>query len=112
MPGLPSYSLYVSPSFLPTYFSDVQIIQTVKDVSALDPLVDLLESIQSYLKYLDICTIVPYTAAMTETVVKTVSELLSILGLATKFVKQRQAGEYLLAGILSNSMRRQRREIC
>jgi hypothetical protein len=51
MPGLPSYSLYVSPSFLPTYFSDVQIIQTVKDVSALDPLVDLLESIESILRH-------------------------------------------------------------
>lgn len=37
---------------------------------------------------------------MTETNVKTVVELLSILGLATKLVKQRQQGECLLAGIL------------
>ena len=46
---------------------------------------------------------------MTETVVKTLVELLSILGLATKLVKQRQLGECLLAGILSDS--RQRRDI-
>jgi hypothetical protein len=47
---------------------------------------------------------------MTETVVKTLSELLSILGLATKLVKQRQPGEYLIAGILSDST--QLRDIC
>jgi hypothetical protein len=34
---------------------------------------------------------------MTETLVKTLMELLSILGLATKLVKQRQPGECLLA---------------
>jgi hypothetical protein len=113
MTGLLSYSLYVS--FLHSYVSIfltsvVQTLQTVKDVSALDPLVDLLESIESFLKHLDICTKVPHTATMMETVVKTVVELLSILALATKLVKQRQLGECLLAGILSDSM--QRRDIC
>ena len=93
--------------FLRAYFSDVQILQNVKDV---DPLVDLLESIESFLKHLDICTEVPHTAAMTETVVQTVGKLLSILALATKLIKQRQPGECLLAGILSDSM--QRRDIC
>jgi hypothetical protein len=86
------------------------MLKTVKDVGALDPLVDLLESMESFLKHLDICTKVPLTAVMTETVVKTVMELLSILGLATKLVKQRQPGECLLAGILSDST--QRRDIC
>jgi hypothetical protein len=90
--------------FLPTYYSDVQILQTVKDVSAFDPLVDLLESIESFLKHLDIYTKVPHTAAMTVTVVKALVELLSILGLATKLVKQRRPGECLLAGILPDSM--------
>jgi hypothetical protein len=69
------------------------MLQTVRDVSALDPLVDLLESIESFLRHLDICTKVPHTAAMTETVVKTLVELLSILGLATKLVERRQPGE-------------------
>jgi hypothetical protein len=86
------------------------MLQTIKDVSALDPLADLLESIESFLKHLDICTKAPHTAAMTETIVKTLLELLSVLGLATKLVKQRQLGECLPAGILSDSM--QRRDIC
>jgi hypothetical protein len=101
----------MSLSFFPTcVFSDLQILQTVKDVGALDQLVDLLESMESFLTHLDICTKVPLTAAMMETLVKTVLELLSILGLATKLVKQRQPGECLPAGILSDSM--QRRDIC
>jgi hypothetical protein len=95
------------PSFLRAYFSDSKTLQTVKDVSKLDPLVDLLESIESILKHLDICAKVPHTAAMTETVVKTLVELLSILGLVTKFVKQ---GEYLLIAILSDSV--QHRDVC
>jgi hypothetical protein len=98
------------PSFLRAYFHDVEMLQTAKDVSALNPLVDLFELIESFLKHLDICTFVPHTSAMTETAVKTVVELLSILGLATKLVKQRQPGEHLLAGILSDSV--QRRDIC
>ena len=98
------------PSFLRAYFSYVQILQTAKEVSTLDPLVHLLESIGSFLKHLDICTKVPRTAAMAETLVKTAVELLSILGLATKLIKQRQPGECLLAGILSDSM--QRRNLC
>jgi len=80
------------------------MLQTAKDVSALDPLVDLLESIESFLKHLDICTTVLHTASIKETLIKILVELLSILGLATKLVKQRQPGEYLLAGILSDSM--------
>lgn len=95
------------PSFLRGYFSDLQILQTVKDVSALDPLVDLLESIQSILKHLDICTKFLHTAVMTETVVKTLARLLSTLGLATEHFKQ---GECLIAAVLSDSM--QHRDIC
>jgi hypothetical protein len=82
------------------------MLQTVKGVSTLDPLVDLLESIESILKHLDICTKVPHIAAMMETLVKTLLEQISILGVATKLVKQRQLGECLLAGILSDSMQR------
>jgi hypothetical protein len=101
----------MSLSFIPMcVFSDVQMLQTVKDVSALDPLVDLLESIESILKHLDIYANVSRTAAMTETVLKTLMELLSILGLGIKLVMQRQIGECLLAGILSDSMHR--RDIC
>ncbi len=77
------------------------MLQTVKDVRTLDPLVDLLESIESFLKHLNIYTKVRHTAAKTETLVKTLVELISILGLSTKLIKQRQLGECLLASILS-----------
>ena len=80
------------------------MLQTAKDVGALDPLVDLLESIESIVKHIDICSMVTHTATMMETVMKTLVELLSILGLATKLVKQRQPGEYFLDGILSGSI--------
>jgi len=88
------------------------MFQAVRDLSALNQLVDLLELIQSFLKHLDIYTLVPHTAAMTETIVKTLLELLSTLGLATKLVKQRQSGECLLVGILLVSDSMQRRDIC
>src|ERR1700676_3335377 len=75
------------------------MIQTVNDVSALGPLlVDLLESFESILKHLDIFAKVPHTPAMTEAVVKTLVELLSILGLVTKLVRQ---SECLLVATLS-----------
>jgi hypothetical protein len=78
------------------------VFQTVKDVtsSACDPLVDLLESIESFLKHLDIYTKIPPTPAMTEIVVKTLVELLSILALTTELIKQGQLGELLLANVL------------
>ena len=41
---------------------------------------------------------------MTETVVKTLGELLFVLALATKFVKQGQPGESILTDILLDLM--------
>ena len=54
---------------------------------------DLLESIEHFLKRLDIYTKVPPTPAMTEMVVKILVELLSILALATKQIRQRRPSE-------------------
>jgi hypothetical protein len=100
------------PSFLRADCSDVQMLQaaSVEDVSTLDTLSGLLESIESFLKHLDICIKVPHTTAMTEILVKILVELLSIVGLATKVIEQRQTGECLLAGVLSDSI--QRRDVC
>ena len=75
---------------------DVYVFQTVKDLSVQDPVVDLLESIESFLKYLDIYTEIRSTADMTGIVVDTLVELLFILAIATKFIKQGQQGEFLL----------------
>ena len=86
------------------------MFQTVKEVSVCDQLCDLLESIECLLKHLDIYTKITPTFTMTEDVAKTLVELVSILALATKLIKQGQPGEFLLANGLPDSM--QPRETC
>lgn len=85
------------------YFN-IQVFQTIKDVITLNPLVDLLESIQLLLKHLDIYTKIPPTTVVTEIVVKTLLELLSILALATSLIKQGRQGAFLLAGVSPDSI--------
>ena len=76
------------------YPCDIQVSQAFKGVSAdFDALVELLESIELFLKRLDIYTKVPPTPAMTEIVVKIMVELLSTLALATKQINQGRSSE-------------------
>ena len=103
MPAFLLYSLYVSflqnPLFSRAYLCNTVVFQTVKDASVCDQLIDLLvvlESIESFLKHLDIYTKITPTDAMKETVVKTLVELVSVLALATKLIKQGQSGKFLL----------------
>ena len=56
-------------------------------------LVDLLESIEHFLKRLDVYMNIPRTPAMTEIFIKILVELLSTLGLVTKQIKQKRFGE-------------------
>ena len=71
------------------------MFQAFKGVSAdFDALVDLLESTELFLKRLDIYTKVPPTPAMTEIVVKILVELLSILALVTKQIRQGRPSEF------------------
>ena len=78
--------------------------QAVKDVSAsYDALMDLFESIESFLARLDIYTKIPLTAAMTDIVVKIIVEVLNTLALATKQVKQGRLRESLAAHGLLHS---------
>jgi hypothetical protein len=68
--------------------------QAVKGVNAsYEALVDLLESIEHFIKRLDIYSRVPPTPAMTEIVVKILVELLSTLALATKQIQQGRLSE-------------------
>ncbi len=68
---------------------DVQAYQAVKGViDDYNRLVDLFESIEQFLNRLEIYTKVPHTVAMTEIIVKILVELLSILALTTKQIKQ------------------------
>ena len=53
-----------------------------------DALVDMFECIGNLLRRLWVYTEVPPTAAMTEIVIKTMVELLSVLALATKQINQ------------------------
>ena len=86
-------------------------IQAFDGVSSdFDSLVDLLESIEHFLKRLDIYTKVPPTPAMTEIVVKIMVELLSTLALVTKQIRQGRSSESVFADVLPDSM--EYREIC
>lgn len=63
--------------------------QGIKDVnSSYDALVDLLESIEHFLSRLEIYTEFPPTAAMGKVIVKIMVELLSVIALVTKQIKQ------------------------
>ena len=99
-----SYSPYVPRSFPHAYLCDIQVSQVFKRVGAdFDFLVDLLESIDHFLKHLDIYTKVPPTPAMTEIIVKIMVELLSTIAVVTKQNKQGRPSEYIFAGLLHNS---------
>ena len=77
-----------------------QLYQAVKDVStSYDALIDLLESFELFMNCLDIYTRIPTTGAMTEIIVKIMVELISILALVTKQIKQRRPSEYVLTDL-------------
>ena len=84
------------------YPCDIQVSQAFKGVSTdFDALVDLLESIEHFLKRLDIYTKVPPTPAMTEIVVKILVELLSTLALTTKQIRQGRPSEFAFADAIA-----------
>jgi hypothetical protein len=65
------------------------VSQAVKDVrSSQDTLVDIFERIESFFRRLEIYTGVPPTPEMTDIIIQIMVEVLSILGIATKEVKQ------------------------
>jgi hypothetical protein len=65
------------------------MLQTASGVSSsYDALVDLFECVGGFLKRLRIYTDLPLTPMMTEISVKIMVELLSVLALATKQIKQ------------------------
>jgi hypothetical protein len=77
------------------------VYQAAKDVIASeDALTDLLESIEHFLKRLDIYTRIPSTAATDEIIVKIMVEVLSTLALATKELKQGRSSEFVLADVV------------
>ena len=66
-------------------------------ISSFDALVDLLESIEQFTNRLGIYTQIPLTPTMVEVVVKIIAELISILAMVTKELKQRRSSKRVLA---------------
>jgi hypothetical protein len=80
-------------------------------IDSYDSLVDLLESIEHFLKRLDIYDKIPNTDGMTEIVVKILVELLSTLALVTKQIKEGKPSKSVFdrwGNILSDSMKRRK----
>jgi hypothetical protein len=77
------------------------VYQAAKTVdSSIDILVELLESIESFLQRLAIYTQIPPTAALDEMVVKIMMELLSTIALATKGFEKERSSESFFTGVL------------
>jgi hypothetical protein len=73
------------------------MLQTASDVSSsYDALVDLFECIANFLKRLRIYTDLPLSSSMKDIVVKIMVELLSVLALATKQIKQGRFSKWIL----------------
>ena len=69
--------------------SDTRVFQAASGVrSNYDALLDLFECLGSFLKRLDIYVNIPPTPIMTDIIVKILVELLSVLALATKQIRQ------------------------
>ena len=95
-------TLRICFSFVPcAHPCNIQLYQAIKGVKeSYDALVDLLESIEHFLYRLDIYTKIPPTVAMTEVLVKILVELLSMLALATKEVRQGKPSESVFTVVL------------
>ena len=91
-------------TFLPSmsaHLRDFQTYQAIKGVlDDYDTLADLLESVEHFLNRLDIYTKIPPTDSMTEIIIKILVELLSILALATKQIRQGKLSESVFGEIL------------
>ncbi len=75
-------------------------------IAGYDTLVDLLESMEHFLKPLYIYTEIPSRPAMDEIVVKIMMELFSALALATKTLKQGRPCESVLPDVVRCSVQR------
>jgi len=70
------------------------IPQAARDVrSSQETLIDIFERIETFFRRLEVYTEVPPTAEMMDMMVKIMVEILSILGIATKGIKQGRTSE-------------------
>ena len=91
-----SFSEYLHRSFFPSYY-DILISQAAQGISAdRDALIDLFERIENIFRRLETYVDVPPTPGMTDVIVKVMVEVLCILGIATKEIKQNRASESII----------------
>jgi hypothetical protein len=76
------------------------VYQAARDVGASNnALVDIFTRIECFFGRLEIYTRVPQTDAMKELIVQIMAQILEVLGVSTKWLKQRSASELVLANI-------------
>jgi hypothetical protein len=76
---------------------DAYVSQAAKDARASqDTLIDIFQRIEMFLRRLEIYTEVGPTMEMMDIIVQIVVEVLSILGITTKEIKQGRMSEYFL----------------
>jgi hypothetical protein len=76
---------------------NAHISQAAKDArSSQDALIDIFERIEMFFRRLEIYTEVPLTMEMTDIIIQMMAEVLSILGITTKEIKQGRMSKYLL----------------
>jgi hypothetical protein len=84
------YHIYLRVGHCNTHTS-----QTAKDVRASqDTVIDVFERIEMFFRRLEIYTEVPPTTEMTDIIIQIMIEVLSILGIATKEIKQGRISKY------------------
>ena len=91
-----SFCDYFRRSLFPSYY-DVLICQAAQGIIAdRDALIDLFERIENIFRRLEVYIDVPPTPGMTDVIVKVMVEVLCILGIATKEIKQNRASESII----------------
>ena len=79
------------------FSSDLWVLQAASGVSSsYEALLDLFECLGSFLKRLDIYTNIPPTPIMTDLIIKIMLELLSVLALATKQIRQGRFSKHVI----------------
>ena len=73
----------------PSQYTNAYISQAVKDVrGGQDTLIDVFERIESFFQRLEIYTELRPTTEMMDTIIQILVEVLSVLGIATKEIKE------------------------
>ena len=94
----PPFSEY--PEQLPECHCNTHFSQTVKDVrSGKDTLVDIFERMEMFFRRVEVYTEAQPTSGMMDIIIRILVEVLSILGIATKEIKQSRLSKYSIRRI-------------